>query len=195
MRGSSDTSGDPRGDDVDWYGTAAFLGASISCCNFHRNPAGVHVGVDVRAHIAVPAPLDEPGGVAPAEFEDAPEGFAHERGHRTFPKRAGNALREPTSPRRSQASAGCQYSLTSTHAVAVTVAISAHSEGHGQENNAEVNCAVVCYVVDTTRRNACFSSPDSDETFPGDEQEEDFSMRDDQFLVSDRTENKFYGNR
>ncbi|KAI7815696.1 cationic amino acid transporter [Rhyzopertha dominica] len=37
------------------------------------------------------------------------------------------------------------------------------------------------------------SSPDSDDTFPGDEQEEDFSMRDDQFLVSDRTENKFYG--
>ncbi|XP_022914356.1 solute carrier family 7 member 14 isoform X2 [Onthophagus taurus] len=37
------------------------------------------------------------------------------------------------------------------------------------------------------------SSPDSDETFPGDEQEEDFSMRDDQFLVSDRMENKFYG--
>lgn len=39
-----------------------------------------------------------------------------------------------------------------------------------------------------------FSSPDSDDTYPGDEQEEDFSMRDDQFLVSDRTENKFYGN-
>lgn len=37
------------------------------------------------------------------------------------------------------------------------------------------------------------SSPDSDDTIPGDEQEEDFSMRDDQFLVSDRTENKFYG--
>ncbi|XP_060517879.1 probable cationic amino acid transporter isoform X2 [Cylas formicarius] len=37
------------------------------------------------------------------------------------------------------------------------------------------------------------SSPDSDDTFGGDEPEEDFSMRDDQFLVSDRTENKFYG--
>ncbi|XP_065164736.1 cationic amino acid transporter 2 [Atheta coriaria] len=37
------------------------------------------------------------------------------------------------------------------------------------------------------------SSPDSDDTFPGDEQEEEFSIRDDQFLVSDRTENKFYG--
>ncbi|XP_017780061.1 PREDICTED: probable cationic amino acid transporter [Nicrophorus vespilloides] len=37
------------------------------------------------------------------------------------------------------------------------------------------------------------SSPDSDDTYPGDEQEEEFSMRDDQFLVSDRTENKFYG--
>ncbi|KAJ3653235.1 hypothetical protein Zmor_012497 [Zophobas morio] len=37
------------------------------------------------------------------------------------------------------------------------------------------------------------SSPDSDDTFGADEQEEDFSMRDDQFLVSDRTENKFYG--
>lgn len=37
------------------------------------------------------------------------------------------------------------------------------------------------------------SSPDSDDTYPGDDQEEDFSMRDDQFLVSDRTENKFYG--
>ncbi|KAF5298316.1 hypothetical protein FQA39_LY11800 [Lamprigera yunnana] len=37
------------------------------------------------------------------------------------------------------------------------------------------------------------SSPDSDDTLPGDEAEEDFSMRDDQFLVSDRTENKFYG--
>ncbi|KAK9722939.1 C-terminus of AA-permease [Popillia japonica] len=37
------------------------------------------------------------------------------------------------------------------------------------------------------------SSPDSDETYPGDEQEEELSMRDDQFLVSDRTENKFYG--
>ncbi|KAK5646901.1 hypothetical protein RI129_005365 [Pyrocoelia pectoralis] len=37
------------------------------------------------------------------------------------------------------------------------------------------------------------SSPDSDDTLPGDEPEEDFSMRDDQFLVSDRTENKFYG--
>lgn len=39
----------------------------------------------------------------------------------------------------------------------------------------------------------CYSSPDSDDTFPGEEQEDDFSMRDDQFLVSDRTENKFYG--
>ncbi|XP_044752454.1 probable cationic amino acid transporter isoform X1 [Coccinella septempunctata] len=37
------------------------------------------------------------------------------------------------------------------------------------------------------------SSPDSDDTFGGDEPEEDYSMRDDQFLVSDRTENKFYG--
>lgn len=37
------------------------------------------------------------------------------------------------------------------------------------------------------------SSPDSDDTYPGDDQEEDFTMRDDQFLVSDRTENKFYG--
>jgi hypothetical protein len=37
------------------------------------------------------------------------------------------------------------------------------------------------------------SSPDSDDTFGADEQEEEFSMRDDQFLVSDRTENKFYG--
>ncbi|KAL3280941.1 hypothetical protein HHI36_004168 [Cryptolaemus montrouzieri] len=37
------------------------------------------------------------------------------------------------------------------------------------------------------------SSPDSDDTFGGDEPEEEFSMRDDQFLVSDRTENKFYG--
>ncbi|KAJ8938484.1 hypothetical protein NQ318_007120, partial [Aromia moschata] len=36
-------------------------------------------------------------------------------------------------------------------------------------------------------------SPDSDDTFGGDEPEEDFSGRDDQFLVSDRTENKFYG--
>jgi len=36
------------------------------------------------------------------------------------------------------------------------------------------------------------SSPDSDDTFPG-EEPEDFSMRDDQFLVSDRSENKFYG--
>ncbi|XP_018319576.1 probable cationic amino acid transporter [Agrilus planipennis] len=36
------------------------------------------------------------------------------------------------------------------------------------------------------------SSPDSDDTYPGD-QEDEFSMRDDQFLVSDRTENKFYG--
>lgn len=39
------------------------------------------------------------------------------------------------------------------------------------------------------------SSPDSDDTFPGEEPEEDFSMRDDQFLVSDRTENKFYGEK
>lgn len=39
-----------------------------------------------------------------------------------------------------------------------------------------------------------FSSPDSDDTFGGDEPDEDFSGRDDQFLVSDRTENKFYGN-
>lgn len=38
-----------------------------------------------------------------------------------------------------------------------------------------------------------FSSPDSDDTFGGDEPDEDFSGRDDQFLVSDRTENKFYG--
>lgn len=38
-----------------------------------------------------------------------------------------------------------------------------------------------------------YSSPDSDDTYPGEEPEEDFSMRDDQFLVSDRTENKFYG--
>jgi hypothetical protein len=37
------------------------------------------------------------------------------------------------------------------------------------------------------------SSPDSDDTFPGEEPEEEFSMRDDQFLVSDRSENKFYG--
>ncbi|XP_056633072.1 high affinity cationic amino acid transporter 1 [Diorhabda sublineata] len=37
------------------------------------------------------------------------------------------------------------------------------------------------------------SSPDSDDTFGGDEPDEDFSGRDDQFLVSDRTENKFYG--
>ncbi|KAJ8930474.1 hypothetical protein NQ314_016701, partial [Rhamnusium bicolor] len=37
------------------------------------------------------------------------------------------------------------------------------------------------------------SSPDSDDTFGGDEPEEDYSGRDDQFLVSDRTENKFYG--
>ncbi|CAG9768695.1 unnamed protein product [Ceutorhynchus assimilis] len=37
------------------------------------------------------------------------------------------------------------------------------------------------------------SSPDSDDTFGADEQEEEYSMRDDQFLVSDRTENKFYG--
>lgn len=36
------------------------------------------------------------------------------------------------------------------------------------------------------------SSPDSDDTYPGDDQEE-FNMRDDQFLVSDRSENKFYG--
>ncbi|XP_050301397.1 cationic amino acid transporter 2 isoform X2 [Anthonomus grandis grandis] len=38
------------------------------------------------------------------------------------------------------------------------------------------------------------SSPDSDDTFGGDEpDDEDNFMRDDQFLVSDRTENKFYG--
>ncbi|XP_044729384.1 cationic amino acid transporter 2 [Chrysoperla carnea] len=37
------------------------------------------------------------------------------------------------------------------------------------------------------------SSPDSDDTYGGEEPEEEFSMRDDQFLVSDRTENKFYG--
>lgn len=37
-----------------------------------------------------------------------------------------------------------------------------------------------------------FSSPDSDDTFPG-EESEDVSMRDDQFLVADRSENKFYG--
>ncbi|XP_054273294.1 cationic amino acid transporter 2 [Macrosteles quadrilineatus] len=36
------------------------------------------------------------------------------------------------------------------------------------------------------------SSPDSDDTFPGEESEE-VSMRDDQFLVADRSENKFYG--
>ncbi|XP_049796580.1 probable cationic amino acid transporter [Schistocerca nitens] len=41
-----------------------------------------------------------------------------------------------------------------------------------------------------TRR---YSSPDSDDTYPGEEPEEDLSMRDDQFLVSDRSENKFYG--
>ncbi|XP_052132403.1 cationic amino acid transporter 2, partial [Frankliniella occidentalis] len=41
-----------------------------------------------------------------------------------------------------------------------------------------------------TRR---YSSPDSDDTLPGEDQEEDFSGRDDQFLVSDRSENKFYG--
>lgn len=39
----------------------------------------------------------------------------------------------------------------------------------------------------------CCSSPDSDDTLPGEDQEEDFSGRDDQFLVSDRSENKFYG--
>lgn len=44
------------------------------------------------------------------------------------------------------------------------------------------------YIVFST------SSPDSDDTLGGDEPEEEFSMRDDQFLVSDRTENKFYGN-
>ncbi|KAK7872859.1 hypothetical protein R5R35_006728 [Gryllus longicercus] len=37
------------------------------------------------------------------------------------------------------------------------------------------------------------SSPDSDDTYPGEEPDEDFSTRDDQFLVSDRSENKFYG--
>ncbi|KAJ8982448.1 hypothetical protein NQ317_010188 [Molorchus minor] len=37
------------------------------------------------------------------------------------------------------------------------------------------------------------SSPDSDDTYGADEPDEDFSGRDDQFLVSDRTENKFYG--
>ncbi|RZF43589.1 hypothetical protein LSTR_LSTR008102 [Laodelphax striatellus] len=36
------------------------------------------------------------------------------------------------------------------------------------------------------------NSPDSDDTFPGEEPDE-FSMRDDQFLVADRSENKFYG--
>ncbi|XP_072155543.1 LOW QUALITY PROTEIN: solute carrier family 7 member 14 [Bemisia tabaci] len=36
------------------------------------------------------------------------------------------------------------------------------------------------------------SSPDSDDTYAG-EESEDLSMRDDQFLVSDRNENKFYG--
>jgi len=36
------------------------------------------------------------------------------------------------------------------------------------------------------------SSPDSDDTYPGDDVE-DPSMRDDQFLVSDRSESKFYG--
>lgn len=35
-------------------------------------------------------------------------------------------------------------------------------------------------------------SPDSDETFPGEELE-DSSLRDDEYLVSDRSENKFYG--
>ncbi|XP_066258670.1 probable cationic amino acid transporter isoform X1 [Euwallacea similis] len=44
-----------------------------------------------------------------------------------------------------------------------------------------------------TRRSTLSSSPDSDDTFGADEQEEEYSMRDDQFLVSDRTENKFYG--
>lgn len=42
-------------------------------------------------------------------------------------------------------------------------------------------------------KRSTFSSPDSDDTFGADEQEEEYSMRDDQFLVSDRTENKFYG--
>ncbi|XP_075213669.1 solute carrier family 7 member 14 [Lycorma delicatula] len=37
------------------------------------------------------------------------------------------------------------------------------------------------------------SSPDSDDTFPGEEPDDEFSMRDDQFLVADRSENKFYG--
>lgn len=36
------------------------------------------------------------------------------------------------------------------------------------------------------------SSPDSDDTYPGDDGDE-HSLRDDQFLVSDRSENKFYG--
>lgn len=36
-----------------------------------------------------------------------------------------------------------------------------------------------------------YSSPDSDDTMPGDESEE--YGRDDTFLVSDRSENKFYG--
>lgn len=35
------------------------------------------------------------------------------------------------------------------------------------------------------------SSPDSDDTYPG--EEEEFGTKDDQFLVSDRSENKFYG--
>lgn len=35
------------------------------------------------------------------------------------------------------------------------------------------------------------SSPDSDDTFPG--EEEEFGTKDDEFLVSDRSENKFYG--
>lgn len=36
----------------------------------------------------------------------------------------------------------------------------------------------------------CFSSPDSDDTYFGDDSEEG---RDDQYLVSDRCESKFYG--
>nr|CAD7263656.1 unnamed protein product [Timema shepardi] len=47
--------------------------------------------------------------------------------------------------------------------------------------------------VDLPRAGSPGCSPDSDDTYPGEEPEEDFSMRDDQFLVSDRSENKFYG--
>jgi len=163
-----------------------------------RYPARLHSGVHLRADIALSAALNEPGGTAAAKPQDAlPVAHEGDAGQRTSDLRQGAQARSarhrvelgPGDP----VGAHDHQQRTAHHGEPEKqpVVVAEGFRGSSETQSGQDRQLALKFQVRRVRR-CNSSSPDSDDTYGGEEDEVGLG-KDDQYLVSDRTENKFYG--